>query len=171
MSPLNSTLHLLSAHAADAGTTKHTGIQVQWVPLLVLIVIVILIVIIVVTPKGWMINVYNRIRSAKKQGSATPQPPRRLFFLFSSHSRADDEKCRLKEASHQRPEHDASFIDVHLREIRAFKKPDLQSVQRHESNVLEEVGLPLPVLHRDKRHERVQQCVMSWLKDDKGSRA
>ncbi|KAK7180438.1 hypothetical protein DPSP01_013688 [Paraphaeosphaeria sporulosa] len=148
MAPLNSTLHLVSASnsAANVDTTRNPGIQVQWVPLLILALLVILIIIIIAMPKGWMIDLYDRICRTTKQGPAIASSPRRIFALFSSRNRADDQQLRIEEVNRQRRERDASFIDVHLSELRGFQKTELQKAERFEPNVLEEVSSPLPVL-------------------------
>ncbi|KAL5398134.1 hypothetical protein PMIN06_005056 [Paraphaeosphaeria minitans] len=152
MSPLNSSLPLVSAsnNTEKVGATQHTGIQLRWVPLLFFAIIVTLIIIIIVMPKSWMINLYNRIGRASKHCPKIASRPRRIFSFFSSRSCGDEQQLSIETSSRQRRERDASFIDVHLREIRGFQQPELQKVERPEPAVSGGIGPPLPVLHRDK---------------------
>jgi hypothetical protein len=181
MAPLNNTLHLVAAsNTTNAGTTSHTRMQIQWVPLVALVLIVLLIVGIVAIPKAWMINCYaqvhRRVKRTKKptanpitsNRSPTPippittsSPPHRFFTLsFTSRNRADKQQCCREEQDRQRKEREESFVGIHLHDIRewsAGKKPGSQSMECPEPSMLEEVVLPLPVLHRDRNREHGPQ--------------
>ncbi|KAJ4353596.1 uncharacterized protein N0V89_005326 [Didymosphaeria variabile] len=184
MAPINMLLrHVLANRTVSSGSTPHTGVHIQWAPLIALAIIVILIVGAIFIPKTWLITFYNRVRHSfgrtKKHPAdpTAPEPvnpittnislPRRIFTPFSK-SRRRDEGHRLREAREE------PFIDVHLREIRGWKKPEVQSVNRPEPIGSEEVGLPLPVLHPDRSRDRKQRLPLrktyasfkQWLKDE-----
>ena len=181
---------------------RRDNFHIRWVPLIILVVVVIIIVTVICLPKTWLISLYDRARRCIEKNptsptaSSVPLGPdvhasdlagqtRRVFAPFSMSRRQDDKEQRRREESDcQHKGREEAFVDVHLGEIRSWKKPELEAAQARQDRAqptgLAELGMPLPVLHPDKSWKPVQRKPFlypkgyagfkQWLKDEEAEK-